>query len=172
MTVSHLIRPFEAADAEACRRLRLDALRQAPEAFGASHAEEMARPLSAFSERIAPAAPSLVFGALHGTALIGMAGFLASASEKSCHRGALWGVYVAPDARGQGLATALVKAVIAHASQHVIVLQARVVTTNAAAQRLYERLGFRAYGVEAKALRVDGAFFDEALLALDFTADD
>jgi RimJ/RimL family protein N-acetyltransferase len=43
------------------------------------------------------------------------------------------------------------------------------VTTNSVALRLYERLGFKPYGIESKALRIDGAFFDEALLALDFS---
>ena len=163
------IRPLDATDAEAYRALRLQALLQAPEAFGASHAEEAARPLAAFVERITPAPPSLVFGAFANAELVGMAGFLTGNSEKSRHRGTLWGVYLAPDWRGRGIARALVEAVRAHAAQHVLVLQARAVTTNGVALRLYERLGFKPYGIEAKALRVDGTFFDEALLALDFS---
>jgi ribosomal protein S18 acetylase RimI-like enzyme len=162
-------RPLVAADAEAYRALRLAALLGHPEAFGASHAEEAARPLSVFAERIVPPEPSRVFGALLGNELVGIAGFLASPSPKSRHRGTLWGVYVAPEQRGIGLAVALVEAVIAHAERHVLVLQARAVTSNIMALRLYERLGFISYGVEAKALCVDGVFHDEALLALDFS---
>ncbi|AOO83465.1 hypothetical protein [Bosea vaviloviae] len=41
--------------------------------------------------------------------------------------------------------------------------------TDGVALRLYERLGFKPYGIESKALRIDGTFFDEALLALDFS---
>ncbi|SFI32483.1 Protein N-acetyltransferase, RimJ/RimL family [Bosea sp. OK403] len=163
------IRPLDAADAQAYRALRLQALLQAPEAFGASYAEEAARPLAAFIERITPAPPSLVFGAFADTELVGVAGFLTGISEKSRHRGTLWGVYLAPAWRGRGVARALVEAVVQHAAQHVLVLQARAVTTNSVALRLYERLGFRPYGIESKALRIDGAFFDEALLALDFS---
>jgi ribosomal protein S18 acetylase RimI-like enzyme len=165
------IRPLTAADSKLYRALRLAALADAPEAFGASHADEAARPLAAFTERITPPCPSLVFGAFTEERLIGMAGFLIGATEKTRHRGTLWGVYVAPEGRGRGLATTLVEAVIGQAARHVLVLQARVVTTNATARRLYARQGFVDYGVEAKALRVGGAFYDEALIALDFSPD-
>lgn len=168
--MSTTIRPLAAADAKAWRALRLAALLDAPEAFGASHADEAARPLSAFAERISPPPPSLVFGAFAGENLIGMAGFLAGATQKTQHRGTLWGVYVAPEDRERGLAAEMVETVIGHAAQHVLVLQARVVTTNTSARRLYVRLGFRDYGVEAKALRVGDAFHDEALIALEFPA--
>jgi ribosomal protein S18 acetylase RimI-like enzyme len=163
------IRSLAAADAEAYRAIRLAALAEAPEAFGASLAEESARPLERFAERLTPPAPSLVFGAFVGRDLVGTAGFLAGSSEKSHHRGTLWGVYVAPTARGRGTGEALVAAAIAQAKRHVVVLQARVVTTNRTARKLYERLGFRPYGIESKALRVAGAYFDEALLSLDFS---
>ena len=163
------IRPLAATDAEAYRALRLQALLQAPEAFGASHAEEAERPLAAFIARITPAPPSLVFGAFAHAELVGMAGFLAGNSEKSRHKGTLWGVYLAPGWRGRGVAQALVEAVIAHAARHVLVLQTRAVTANSVALRLYDRLGFKPYGIESKALHLDGAFIDEALLALDFS---
>jgi ribosomal protein S18 acetylase RimI-like enzyme len=164
-----LIRPLGPGDAGAFRAQRLQALATAPEAFGASHAEEAARPLSAFAERLAPPAPSLVFGAFVRDELVGSAGFLAATSAKSRHKGTLWGVYVMPEQRGRGFARRLVEAVIAHAAQHVLILNANVVTTNAVARALYETLGFRGYGIEAKALCVDGVFHDEALLALDFS---
>ena len=156
-------------DAQTYRRLRLQALETAPEAFGASHAEEAARPLVAFAERISPQEPSRVFGAFAADELVGIAGFVVSTSPKSRHKGTLWGVYVAPEQRCRGVARRLVEAVIAHAARHVVVLNANVVTSNATARTLYERLGFRCYGTEAKALYVDGAFYDEALLALDFS---
>jgi GNAT superfamily N-acetyltransferase len=164
------IRPLGQADAEAYRRLRLEALQRHPEAFGASYAEEAARPLQAFAERIAPLPPSRVFGGFAGNELVGIAGFLSGTSPKSRHKGTLWGVYVAPSQRGCGLARRLVEAVIAHAAQHVVVLNANVVTSNATARTLYERLGFRCYGTEEKALCIDGVFRDEALLVLDFSA--
>jgi GNAT superfamily N-acetyltransferase len=162
-----LIRPLGPDDAEAFRSLRLSALLTTPEAFGASHAEEAAQPLSVFEARLSPESPGQVFGAFLGDSLVGTAGFLATNSAKTRHKGKLWGVYVAPDVRGHGAGEKLVTAVIEHARRHVLILQANVVTTNRAAYVLYEKLGFAPYGIESRGLCIDGVFHDEALLALE-----
>lgn len=164
------VRPLSLADAVAFRTLRLAALREAPEAFGSSYEEETARPLSDFADRLSAPEPSLTFGAFVGGALCGIAGFRRESGLKTRHIGLLWGVYVAPTQRGTGLAKALVESVIAHARRHIVILHADVGADNHAARRLYEGLGFRCYGVQPKALLVDGRFIDEALLALDFSA--
>lgn len=44
-------------------------------------------------------------------------------------------------------------------------LQLTVVSSNAAAIQLYSKLGFVGYGLEKRALRVDGHYFDEMLMA-------
>ena len=163
------IRPLTAADAPAYRALRLSALADTPAAFGASHGQEAAEPLDWFAARLAPPPPSRVYGAFDGDILIGIAGFLAYHGEKKRHIGLLWGVYLAPAGRRRGIAAALVGAVIAHARQHVVLLHADVGVDNQPARRLYERLGFHCYGIQPKALRIDGIFHDEAMLALDFS---
>lgn len=166
------IRPLTSTDATTFRDLRLRALAEAPEAFGASLEEEGDQPLDAFARRLAPPEPSQVFGALrddHG--LTGIAGFLAYTGLKTRHIGLLWGVYVAPQWRSSGIGAALLDAVIDHARQHVLVLHADVGVDNHAARRLYESRGFRCYGVLPRALRVEGRFIDEALLALDLAND-
>lgn len=165
------IRALGASDAEAFRTLRLAGLADTPEAFGASLADESARPLERFTERLTPPAPSRVFGAFSGPDLVGIAGFLAYDGEKHRHIGLLWGVYLRPDQRGKGTAARLIEALIAHARQHVVILHADVGADNHAARRLYEGLGFRLYGVQPKALCMDGRYIDEAMLALDFTED-
>lgn len=163
------VRALKEDDWVAFRALRLAALSDTPEAFGASHAEEAARPEAFFRARLAADPPSQVFGAFSNDDLVGIAGFLAGSSAKARHKGQLWGVYVRPDRRKDGVGQALVEAVVAHAARHVTILQARVVTTNRAAHTLYSRLGFTPYGIESKALCVDGTFYDEALLARDFS---
>lgn len=167
-----LIRPLTAADATAYRSLRLQALRDHPEAFGASYQDEAARSPEMTARRLDGGPLNRVFGAFAGDDLVGTAGFIVpDRSAKSRHKGLLVGVHVAPAHRGHGLGRALVTAVIDHARAHVVLLQAAVGVTNAPALRLYESLGFRRYGREDKALRVDGVFVDEALIVLDFAAD-
>jgi ribosomal protein S18 acetylase RimI-like enzyme len=168
-----LIRPLTAADATAYRSLRLQALRDHPEAFGASYEDEVARSLEVTARRLDGGPLNRVFGAFVGDDLVGTAGFIIpDGSAKSRHKGLLVGVHVAPAHRGHGLGRALVTAVIDHARAHVVLLQAGVGVTNAPALRLYESLGFRHYGREDKALRVDGVFVDEALIVLDLTVED
>ncbi|WP_053251746.1 GNAT family N-acetyltransferase [Ensifer adhaerens] len=58
-----------------------------------------------------------------------------------------------------------VEAVIDEARGKVEQLQLTVVSSNAAAIQLYSKLGFVGYGLEKRALRVDGQYFDEMLMA-------
>lgn len=170
MTAPLAIRPLTSADATAYRALRLQALRDHPDAFGASYEDEAARSLEMTARRLDGGPTNCVFGAIVEDDLVGTAGFVVpDRSAKSRHKGLLVGVHVAPAHRGRAIGRALVAAVIAHARGHVVLLQAAVGVTNAPALRLYESLGFRQYGREEKALRVDGVFVDEALIVLDFT---
>lgn len=172
MTKPATLRALRADDAAAYRTLRLQALRDHPEAFGASHEDETARSLEMTAKRLDGGPLNCVFGAFAGEKLIATAGFIVpDRSPKSRHKGLLVGVHVAPAHRGHGLGRALVKAVIDHARAHVVLLQAAVGIANAPALRLYESLGFRHYGREDKALQVDGVFVDEALIVLDFVAE-
>jgi len=172
MTTPSTIRLLGPADAADYRPLRLQALRDHPEAFGASHEDEAARSLDMTARRLDGGPLNCVFGAFAGENLIGTAGFIVpDRSPKSRHKGLLVGVHVAPAHRGHGLGRALVTAVIDHARAHVVLLQAGVGVANTPALRLYESLGFRHYGREDKALRVDGVFIDEALIVLDFAGD-
>lgn len=164
-----MIRALHPVDAPGLRALRLDALRRCPHAFGASHDEAARLSDADFANRIATAAPGAILGAFDGPRQVGMAGILVHASAKQRHKAVLWGVYVQPGHTRRGLGRALVTAAIAHARGCVTVLHTSVVTENAAAQNLYLALGFIPWGLERRALRVDGRDLDEAHLALDFT---
>lgn len=167
---SATIRLLTVADAPAYRALRLSALAEVPHAFGASYEDEAARSLEVFARRLEAGPTNCVFGAFMGSEIVGTAGFvIPNASAKSRHKGLLVGVYVAPACRGRTIARGLVKRVIAHARDHVVLVQAAVGLDNASARRVYDDLGFREYGLEKKALLVGDEYVDEALLVLDFT---
>ncbi|WP_414473795.1 N-acetyltransferase family protein [Microvirga sp. M2] len=168
MTADIPIRILEPTDARAYRDLRLEALAASPEAFGSSYEEEAPLPLEAVRARIPACGPNAIFGAFAEGRLVGMAGFAVHERAKASHKGVMWGVYVQADRRGQGLGRRLVQQVIDHATRHVIMLEAAVGLTNDNARRTYRALGFRPYGIERKALRVGGVFYDEELLVIDF----
>ncbi|WJR77485.1 GNAT family N-acetyltransferase [Bradyrhizobium sp. NP1] len=156
------IRLLAAADAAPYREIRLEALRQHPEAFSSTFARENEKPLAWFEERIAQGA---VFGAFAANRLVGVAGFWQKDGEKERHKAALWGMYVRPAARRSGVGRRLVEAVLAHAAKLVEQLQLAVVSGNDDALRLYRNAGFVEYGREMRALRQDGRYLDEILMA-------
>ncbi len=163
------IRTLTKADVEIYRDLRLAALRGDPMGFSSSYEEESLRSLEDFRARLPDDGVSAVFAAFEDDRAVGMAGFQKNASLKSRHKGVMWGVYVAPACRGQGLAGRLVDAVIAQAQGRVMLLECGVAMENPSARRVYHKRGFVPYGVELKAIHIDGVYYDEELLVLDLT---
>jgi RimJ/RimL family protein N-acetyltransferase len=163
------VRGLLPADSASYRRIRLEALRSAPEAFGSTFEAESAEPLSWFAARLDSAA---VFGAFDGGDLIGIAGLFVKEGRKEAHKGVLWGMYVRRDARGAGIGRRLVEAVVEHARWRVELLQLIVVSTNAPARRRYAGLGFVEYGTERDALKHDGRYWDEILMVKPLLPDE
>lgn len=98
---------------------------------------------------------------------MGLAAFGRDTHRKARHRGFVWGMYVAPEARGRGVGRALLRALIAHArSRGVERLTLGVATTNHAARELYRASGFVTYGVEPQAYMLDGEYRDSELMTL------
>jgi RimJ/RimL family protein N-acetyltransferase len=150
------------------RSIRLEGLKESPEAFGSTFEAEFTKPLAWFFERLSS---SVVFGAIRDAKILGVAGFAARQEDKEAHKGLLWGMYVRPDARGAGLARRLVEAVIAYAGARVELIQLSVVVGNEQARRLYARLGFVEYGIEKNSLKFCGRYYDEILMAKELGSD-
>src|SRR5882757_6663592 len=87
------VRRLGVADAEDYRTIRLAALAREPDAFGSVYDVEVARPLSAFAERLAT---SVVFAAHIGDRIVGMVGLKPETGPKDSHKGFVWGLYVRP----------------------------------------------------------------------------
>ena len=159
-----LIRRLEAADAKPYRKLRLLGLRDCPEAFGASHEDEASKALGWFADRLEN---NIVLGGWSGHAtLAGIAGLHIPQTGKSSHKASLWGMFVLPEARRSGLGTALLAELTKESADAVEEIRLAVVTTNAAAVRFYEKAGLIAYGMERRALKIDGKYYDELLMSL------
>ena len=166
-----LIRIMGADDAAAYQALRLRGLQESPEAFGSTYAGEVNTPLPQIAERLARGAggEDVVFGAWDDEGrLVGVAGMGRGTSLKTRHRAGIWGMYVAPEARGGGVGRALMDALIAHArSLHGLQrLTLGVTTINQPARALYHSVGFVTYGIEPEAYLLDGEYWDSELMTL------
>ena len=164
------IRRLSPSDAPAFRDLRLAALLDTPEAFVASHVEEQDQPMAFFEDRLIQRPGHAVFGAFAEGALAGTAGLARAATIQLAHKCNLWGLYVAPSARGQGVARALLEAALVHARETpgVAKVTLSVDSANVAAIALYESLGFVVFAREADAVRLHGQSRDDLQMHLRF----
>ena len=165
------IERLEPGHAATYRALMLDAYTRHPDAFTSSVAEREALPLGWWQARLCadPQAGELVLGAFTGGALAGVTGLSFDARDKACHKATLFGMYVPETHRGAGMGRLLVQAALARARQRPGIRQVLLTVTqgNAAAQGLYERCGFVAFGVEPRAVAVGGGFVNKVHMWCD-----
>jgi ribosomal protein S18 acetylase RimI-like enzyme len=157
------IRVLTADDAPEYSRLRLEALESEPEAFSSSPEAHRALGMNEVRARLSPnPAGNFVLGAFVDGGLVGTAGVYRDPSAKQRHKGNVWGVYVTAAARGQGIARGLMTALVEHARvmDGLEQLALCVSTTQSAAIGLYRAVGFRSFGVEPRAIKVDDRYLD------------
>ncbi len=163
------IRRLTADDWRAFRDLRLEGLRREPANFGSCWEDEAERP-DAFWRDWTGRSTILGGFALDGT-LVGLAGIYVLPGRTVRHKAHLFGMYVAAQARGQGLGRRLCAAAIeaARATPGVTQLMATVWADNAPAVALYRSLGFEQWGLEPRGtITPDGIVCDDAQLVLRF----
>jgi ribosomal protein S18 acetylase RimI-like enzyme len=160
-----LIRRLAPADASSFRALRLRALREHPDAFTSSWEDDREQPLEVSAARLAGHA---FWGAYQGAELYGFVGLERETRAKNAHKATVVAMYVAPEVGGQGVGRALMEALLAHArAQGVASLVLTVTEGNGPARHLYEALGFRSFGSEPDAIRVDGRPYAKNHMHLD-----
>lgn len=148
------IRRLTPADAILFRSLRLRALREHPDAFTSSYEHDAQQPVEAAAARLAQHA---FWGAYRNAELYGIVGLEAETRAKNRHKGTVVGMYVAPEVAGRGVGRALLQALVDHARAAGLASLVLTVTEgNGAATHLYESAGFRSFGIEPDAIRVDG----------------
>ena len=147
------------------KRLRLEALREEPTAFASSLADEQAFRDEVWIARVTTAFQRdhnmTCYAELNGE-LVGMAGAIWPAREKTRHVAAVYGVYVSPAQRGQGIASQLMGKLLAELCG-LPPIEKVGLTVNSACQpavRLYERHGFERVGRALRELCVDGQYYD------------
>jgi ribosomal protein S18 acetylase RimI-like enzyme len=150
------VRAVRASDAAPLRALRLRALADTPDAFATASDEEASRPDSDW-ERLARdsevADAGVIYAAIDGERWLGMAAGRWYDRENGIAH--LWGMWVDPELRRQGVGERLVQAVRGWVSARGgRSLRLGVITADGDATSFYERLGFVPTG-EVAPLRRD-----------------
>lgn len=161
------IRRLSGADAEVYRCIRLEGLKLNPEAFGSSFEEELDYSVGVYCDRL-DSEVAYTYGAFAGATLIGVVTLVQESKRKMHHRANIFGMYVTPGFRGQSAGKELMQAVIRKASElkKIEQIYLAVVSNNVPAKNLYDSLGFKTYGVDHHALRIEDDYFDEDLMVL------
>jgi len=163
------LRLLTVEDAEAFWHLRLEMLRNDPDSFADSTEEHATTTVDAIRQRLKESDPAsnFVVGSFADGRLSGSAGFFRRPNNKERHKGHVWGVYVSPSQRGKGVGKALMLEIIRRAKEIEGIEQITLVASaRLPAQKLYESVGFKSYGIEPHSLKISTKYVDDVLMVL------
>jgi len=162
-----IVRQLHEDEAGAYAELRRTALLESPLSFASSPADDRFSSPEAVRSQLRSSPESVILGAFR-PGLVGTVGLYRDRHLKASHKAHLWGMFVAPEHRRQGIAGELVQAALRRASALHGVSWVHLSVSSAApeARQLYERAGFRLWGTEPEALRHDGESVAEHHMAL------
>ena len=165
------IKLLKSTDSNAFFHLRLEGLKLIPSAFGASFVDENTIGPSRWDSLLGQTNQSnVIYGAFNDGVIVGCIGVMQESGSKAKHKAKIWGMYVKQEFQGQGLGKRLVRQAIEHARSipNVKLINLSVEPGNTSARALYTSCGFISWGTEPKALLVDGKFYDEDHMMLQF----
>ena len=139
------------------RKLRLEALKTDPAAFGSSYEEEKVLLADEWRRRM----KNTLFALAEGKP-VGMITRAFSGRAKTRHVAAVYGFYVTPKSRGMGVGKLLLDAALRDIrdDKKIVKVQLSVNPEFRAALALYRRAGFEVTGRARNELRVGGEYFD------------
>jgi RimJ/RimL family protein N-acetyltransferase len=151
------------------REVRLACLKNAPGKFGSTYEEEALLPRLKFEAYIeSNSQDHFMFGAFDDGKLIGITGFNRMERQRAMHRGEVIQVYIDPNYRGQDIGEKLLRSVLEYAFSldGIEQIQLSVVAGNQTAIQLYEKLGFKTFGIQQKYFKVGDGYMDQQFMQL------
>ena len=164
------IRLFTEQDAQTLWDLRMLALETDPWSFVESPEELRAISVDGYATRLrANDAANFIVGAFEQQTPLGMAGFYQEKSIKRRHKGWIWGVFVAPEARGRDVGKLLMLRTIEKAKSlpELDMILLTVSVGQPAPRKLYKSLGFCSIGIEPRGLKIGNQHIDEEHMVLE-----
>ena len=164
-----MIRKLQPHESATYREVRLACLKNAPDYFGSTYEEEVVNPKFFFETYIETASPDhVMFGAFDEERLIGITGFNRMARQRASHRGELVQVYVDSNYRGQNIGEKLLRQALDYAFhlEGIEQVQLSVIASNKTAIKLYEKLGFKTFGVQPRYFKAGDVYMDQQFMQL------
>ena len=164
-----IIRKLEPHESAAYREIRLACLKNASAYFGSTYEEEASNSRLKFETFIENNSKDhFIFGAFDHDTLIGITGFKRMERQRDRHRGEVVQVYVEAGYRGQSLGEKLIRSVIAQAFTLEGIEQAQLsaIAGNENAIKLYEKIGFRTFGIQTNYFKMGDTYTDQCFMQL------
>ncbi|MEM7375543.1 MAG: GNAT family protein [Bacteroidota bacterium] len=164
-----IYRKLDASEVDSYHDIRLTCLQEHPDSFGTTYEEEINKEKLKFDEYLARDDPqNFIMGAFEEALCIGICGFIREEGKRSCHRGHLVQIYVRKKYQGRGIGKELIARTIKKAFDELAVEQILlgVITDNAQANKVYEKLGFAEYGLIREYLKLEDRYLDKRLMII------
>jgi ribosomal protein S18 acetylase RimI-like enzyme len=156
-----MIRQLTADDFQKWKALRLEAVKLNPESFGESLENVQKQDEAWFDDSLKK---GTTFSYEVDGEMVGLIGTFPMQPGNLKHRAVLFGLYVRPEYRSKGVASALVERVVGYVKPKHEQIHLTVTTNNKAATALYKKHGFIVYGTEPDALKIGNDYYDEYLM--------
>jgi ribosomal protein S18 acetylase RimI-like enzyme len=147
------------------RNLWLEALKETPEAFSADYETQSKVSESVWKERLNSVIQEddavMVFAKLNNK-IIGMIGAYFDDNPKFRHIATIWGAYVKPEYRKQGVATRMANILFEKISEKKDIKKIKTysITNGHLAVNVYQHFGFDIIGISKEELRIGDSYFD------------
>jgi ribosomal protein S18 acetylase RimI-like enzyme len=167
--MSIIIRKLQPHESAIYREVRLACLKNVPQYFGSTYEEEILNPKLMFETFIEnDSSDHVMFGAFDEQRLIGITGFNRMARQRAMHRGDVVQVYVDSNYRGQNIGEKLIRHVLGYAFtlDGIEQVQLSVIASNKTAIKLYEKLGFKTFGVQPRYFKAGETYMDQQFMQL------
>ena len=165
-----IIKKLTKHDAEDYRKIRLEALYNNPDSFGTTYYEEAIKTLDEFRDRIPVDKNNFILGCYEDEdkKLVGIVAFYQEERIKVKHKAYVRSMYVKQEYRRKGIGELLLQELIekAKAIKEIEILLLDVVANNISAIQLYLSSGFKIYGIEKMAYKLNNQYFDMDYMSL------
>ena len=164
-----VIRRLQPHEAPLYRSIRLACLKNAPDNFGSTYEEEVNTSKLKFESHIEHGTDErFMFGAFDHGELIGIVGFDRVERQRARHRAEVVQVYVDAKYRGQNIGEKLLRGLVerAFSLEGIEQLQLSVIAGNQAAIKMYEKVGFKAFGLQPRYFKAGDRYMDQQFMQL------
>jgi ribosomal protein S18 acetylase RimI-like enzyme len=152
------------------REIRLECIKIAQENFGATYEESVSNPELFFETAIKNEdANNKIFGAFDGENLVAICGYKRETGVKTRHKVFLVQVYTKPEYRRKNISYELLNYTIKKIFEDntIDLITLGVVSNNAAAIKVYEKLGFKEYGYHKNYFKQNERSWNQKLMMLE-----